>query len=35
VVRASEAELAEHAALCQRIERASQGKCLWLHLAPA
>src|SRR5512142_2312754 len=35
VVRASEAELAEHAALCQRIERESKGKCLWLHLAPA
>ena len=35
VVRASEAERAEHAALCERIERESKGHCLWLHLAPA
>ena len=35
VVRASEAERAEHAALCERIERDSKGKCLWLHLEPA
>ena len=35
VVRASEAELAEHAALCERIERDSKGTCLWLHLQPA
>jgi hypothetical protein len=34
-VRASEAERAEHAALCERIERESKGHCLWLHLAPA
>jgi DNA polymerase-3 subunit epsilon len=35
VLRASDAELAEHAALCERIERDSKGKCLWLHLAAA
>jgi DNA polymerase-3 subunit epsilon len=35
VLRASEAELAEHAAVCERIERDSKGKCLWLHLAAA
>lgn len=35
VARASDAERAEHAALCERIERESKGKCLWLHLAPA
>jgi DNA polymerase III subunit epsilon len=35
VVRPSDEELAEHAALCQRIEKESKGKCLWLHLAPA
>ena len=34
VVRASDAERAEHAALCDRIERDSKGKCLWLHLEP-
>lgn len=31
VLRASEAELAEHAAVCGRIERDSKGRCLWLH----
>ncbi|HET7549222.1 MAG TPA: DNA polymerase III subunit epsilon [Usitatibacter sp.] len=35
VLRASEAEIAEHAALCERIERESKGRCLWLHLAAA
>jgi len=35
VVRASEAERAEHAAMCQRIERESKGQCLWLRLAAA
>jgi len=34
VLRASDAERARHAALCERIERDSKGKCLWLHLAP-
>jgi DNA polymerase-3 subunit epsilon len=32
VVRASAAELAEHAAMCARIERESGGRCLWVHL---
>lgn len=35
VVRASEAEKAEHAALCERLERDSKGRCLWIHLAAA
>ena len=35
VVRASDAERAEHAQMCARIERESTGQCLWLHLAPA
>jgi DNA polymerase-3 subunit epsilon len=33
VIRASAAELAEHAALCARIERDSKGQCVWLRLA--
>jgi DNA polymerase-3 subunit epsilon len=33
VLRASAAELAEHAAVCSRIERESGGHCVWLHLA--
>jgi DNA polymerase-3 subunit epsilon len=33
VIRASAAELAEHAAVCERIERESRGKCVWMHLA--
>ena len=33
VVRASEDERARHAAMCERIERASGGKCLWVRLA--
>jgi DNA polymerase-3 subunit epsilon len=33
VIAPSAAELARHAALCERIERESQGRCLWLHLA--
>ena len=35
VVRASAAEAAEHAALCERIDRDSRGRCLWLRLASA
>ncbi len=35
VLRASAAELAEHAAVCERIEHDSKGKCLWLHLEAA
>jgi DNA polymerase III subunit epsilon len=33
VIRASAAELSEHAAMCARIERESGGHCLWVHLA--
>ena len=35
VLRASEAERALHSALCERIEKESKGKCLWMHLAAA
>jgi len=35
VIRASDAELAAHAALCERIQRDSKGQCLWLRLAAA
>lgn len=35
VVRASEAEAAAHRAMCERIEKESKGRCLWLHLAAA
>lgn len=35
VLRASEAELSAHAAMCERIERDSKGHCLWLHLETA
>lgn len=35
VLRASEEERAAHAALCERIERESGGRCLWLRLAQA
>lgn len=35
VIRASDAERAEHAAMCARIERESKGQCLWLQLAQA
>jgi DNA polymerase-3 subunit epsilon len=31
VVRPDEAELAAHAAMCERIEKESKGRCLWLH----
>ena len=33
VIRATDGERALHQALCERIERASGGKCLWLRLA--
>jgi DNA polymerase-3 subunit epsilon len=33
VFRASEAERARHAALCEGIARASGGNCLWMQLA--
>jgi DNA polymerase-3 subunit epsilon len=32
VVEASEEELAAHAAMCERIEKESKGRCLWMHL---
>lgn len=35
VLRASDAERAEHAAMCERIERESKGKCLWLRIPEA
>jgi DNA polymerase III subunit epsilon len=35
VLRASEAELVAHAAMCDRIERESKGRCLWKQLALA
>jgi DNA polymerase-3 subunit epsilon len=35
VMRASDEERAQHAALCERIERESKGKCLWMHPATA
>lgn len=35
VIRASPAEASEHAALCERIDRDSKGRCLWLQLASA
>jgi DNA polymerase-3 subunit epsilon len=35
VLRASDAELAAHRAMCERIEKESKGKCLWLQLALA
>ncbi len=35
VVVPSVEELAAHAAMCERIERESKGRCLWLHAAAA
>ena len=35
VVRASTEELARHAALCEGLQRASGGRCLWVQLAAA
>src|SRR5829696_7370651 len=35
VVPPSVDELAAHAAMCERIERESKGRCLWLHHAAA
>ena len=32
VVRPDEAELAAHAAMCERIEKESRGRCLWLRV---
>lgn len=36
VVRASDEELAAHAAMCERIDKESKGRCLWMRAeAPA
>ena len=35
VLRASGDELAAHAAMCERIEKDSKGRCLWMHAATA
>jgi DNA polymerase-3 subunit epsilon len=35
VLRASEAELAAHRAMCERIARESKGRCVWLREAEA
>ena len=35
VVKPSDEELAAHAAMCQRIQSESRGRCLWLQLAAA
>lgn len=35
VVRASAEELAAHAAMCERIDKESKGRCLWKQAAPA
>ena len=35
VVHADEAELARHAAMCERLQKASGGRCLWVQLAAA
>ncbi len=35
VLRASAEELAAHAAMCERIDKESKGRCLWKQPAPA
>jgi len=35
VVRASAGELAAHAAMCERIDKESKGRCLWKQAEPA
>ena len=35
VIRASAEELAAHAAMCQRIQRESNGRCLWMRIPEA
>ena len=35
VVRASDEELVHHAAMCERIERESKGRCLWMRIPEA
>ena len=35
VIRASDDELLEHAAMCERIQRESRGRCLWMQATAA
>ena len=35
VIRATDDELAEHAAMCDRIQRESRGRCLWMQATAA
>ena len=35
VIRASAEEIARHAAMCERIERESKGRCLWMRIPEA
>jgi DNA polymerase-3 subunit epsilon len=35
VIRASDEERAAHAAMCERIEKESKGRCLWLRVPQA
>jgi DNA polymerase-3 subunit epsilon len=35
VIRASDEELIEHAAMCERIQRESRGRCLWMQATAA
>jgi hypothetical protein len=35
VIRATGDELAEHAAMCERIQRESRGRCLWMQATAA
>ena len=35
VIRATDDELAEHAAMCERIQRESRGNCLWMQATAA
>jgi DNA polymerase-3 subunit epsilon len=35
VVRASDEEMAAHKAMCERIERESKGRCLWMRIPEA
>ena len=35
VIRASDDELAQHAAMCERLNRDSRGQCLWMRVTTA
>jgi len=35
VIRATDDELAEHLAMCERIQRESRGRCLWMQATAA